>query len=226
MRKVSFAARKNHILIRGKVKFWLTSPLIWLESTSNNMQWSLWALFKPHQRHPLWGTSSCKIEGRVAAIAFLLISKRLVSKSGPTTTTTTTTRLRLAMASRRLIVAHVAQQWRRHAASSSLTTNGYIRVVTCSLTYTDYYKLRPEVLGWCKTCVSNREGVRTESCSVKCIIVVNNITCDVNALALATATLRPAFKRQPQCASLATRESTTFTTAKVNKLFFWAMSMR
>ena len=29
--------------------------------------------------------------------------------------------------------------------------NGYIHVMSCNLTCTDYYKLGPEILGWCKT---------------------------------------------------------------------------
>ena len=35
--------------------------------------------------------------------------------------------------------------------------------MSCNRMCTDYYKLGPEFLGWCKTCISNREGMYTEN---------------------------------------------------------------
>ena len=61
------------------------------------------------------------------------------------------------------VVVYVVQQLQQHATSSLLMINGYIHVMSCNRMCTDYYKLGPEILGWCKTCISNREGMYTEN---------------------------------------------------------------
>ena len=68
-----------------------------------------------------------------------------------------------AMVKKGSVVVYVVQQLQQHATSSLLMINGYIHVMSCNRMCTDYYKLGPEILGWCKTCISNREGMSIES---------------------------------------------------------------
>ena len=46
-----------------------------------------------------------------------------------------------------------------HATSSLPMNRGYIHVISWNRTSIDYYKLGEWNLGWCKTCIINREGM-------------------------------------------------------------------
>ena len=59
-----------------------------------------------------------------------------------------------------------------HATSSLLMINRYIHVTSCNRTSTDYYKLGPAILGWCETCIFNREGMSSSRSTVVVVVVV------------------------------------------------------